>query len=245
MTRSARSPWALVRWGTVLAVLLLADGQRWAAGRQAPQPVPRQRDWLAQPLGARYTQTPAQVWEWIDEANALEAKGANGQVAALWEKVLAWREKAQGPDHAEMATGLSNLGLLYVKERAFTRAEPLLARALAIRTRVLGPDHPLTALSLNNLAWLHHNQNNHANAEPLYWRALVMMENGGTRSEGGIPRCANSQPIHPDKGASISCFNAVLPQLIDPAAAVRASRHRSDGRFRLAPGIATHPDPAA
>ena len=177
MMRSARLPLALCRWGTALAVLLLADGQpSAAAGRPALHPAPRQHEWIAQPLGERYTQTPAQVWEWIDEANALEAKGANGKAAALWEKVLAWREKAQGPDHADLATGLSNLGLLYVKERAFTRAEPLLARALAIRTRTLGPDHPLTALSLNNLAWLYYNQNNNARAEPLYRRALQVAE---------------------------------------------------------------------
>ncbi len=177
MMRSARSPLALLRRGTALGVLLLADGPPSAAvDRLGQPPVPRQQQWLAQPLGERYPQTPAQVWEWIDEANALEAKGANGKAAALWEKVLAWREKALGPDHPDTATSLTNLGLLYVKERAFARAEPLLAGALAIRTRTLGPDHPLTALSLNNLAWLSFNQGRYAKAEPLYRRALAIAE---------------------------------------------------------------------
>ncbi len=176
MTRSARSSLALLRWGTALALLLLADGQPSAAvDRQGQPPVP-QHQWLAQPLGERYPQTPAQVWEWIDEANALEAKGANGKAAALWEKVLAWRQKALGPDHPDTATSLTNLGLLYVKERAFARAERLLVRALAIRTRILGPDDPLTALSLNNLAWLSFNQGRYAKAEPLYRRALAIAE---------------------------------------------------------------------
>lgn len=170
MTRSPRSPLAPLRWGIALAVLLLADGPpAEAVHPQGQPPEPRQ-------LGERYPQTPAQVWEWIDEANALEAKGANGKAAALWEKVLAWREKALGPDHADTATSLTNLGLLYVKERAFARAEPLLARALAIRTRILGPDDPLTALSLNNLAWLSFNQGRDAKAEPLYRRALGIAE---------------------------------------------------------------------
>ncbi len=177
MTRSARSPLVLLRWGTALALLLLADGPPSAAvDRPGQPPVPRQQPWLAQPLGERYPQTPAQVWEWIDEANALEAKGANGKAAALWEKVLAWRQKALGPDHPDTATSLTNLGLLYVRERAFARAEPLLARALAIRTRILGPDDPLTALSLNNLAWLLFNQGRYAKAEPLYRRALAIAE---------------------------------------------------------------------
>ncbi|MEA5390763.1 CHAT domain-containing tetratricopeptide repeat protein [Cyanobium gracile UHCC 0139] len=156
---------------------MLSDARLSAAvDRHGQPPSPRQQTWLAQPLGERYTQTPAQVWEWIDEANALEAKGANGKAAALWQKVLAWREKALGPEHPDTATSLDTLGLLYVKERAFTRAEPLLARALAIRTRILGADHPLTALSLNNLAWLYYNQNDNARAEPLYRRALLVAE---------------------------------------------------------------------
>ncbi|MBD2717777.1 CHAT domain-containing protein [Synechococcus sp. FACHB-909] len=177
MTWSPRSPLALLRWGIALGVLLLADGPpAEAVHPQGQPPEPRQQQWLAQPLGERYPQTPAQVWEWIDEANALEAKGANGKAAALWEKVLAWRQKALGPDHPDTATSLSNLGLLYVRERAFARAEPLLARALAIRIRILGPDDPLTALSLNNLAWLSFNQGRYANAETLYRRALAIAE---------------------------------------------------------------------
>ncbi|MCT0207568.1 CHAT domain-containing protein [Synechococcus sp. CS-1332] len=177
MTRSAHSLVALFRWGTALAMLLLADGQPSAAvDQQGKSPLPRQQDWIAQPLGERYTQIPAQVWEWIDQANALEAKGDYGKAATVWEQVLAWREKAQGPDHPDTASSLNNLGLLYIKESAFAKAEPLLIRALAIRTRILGPDHPFTALSTNNLAWLYYNQNKNAKAEPLYRRALAIAE---------------------------------------------------------------------
>jgi len=168
---------ALIRWGTALALLLLADGpQSAAANRYGKPPVPRLQEWLAQPLGERYPQIPAQVWEWIDQANALEAKGDDGKAATVWEQVLAWREKAQGPDHPDTAASLNNLGLLYIKKRAFAKAEPLLLRALAIRTRILGPDHPFTALSLHNLAWLYDNQSSNAKAEPLYLRALVIAE---------------------------------------------------------------------
>ncbi|MEA5441591.1 CHAT domain-containing tetratricopeptide repeat protein [Cyanobium gracile] len=177
MTRSGRSFMALFRWGTALAVLLLADGPLSAAAdRHGKPPVPRQQEWLAQPLGERYPQIPAQVWEWIDQANALEAKGDYGMAATVWQQVLAWREKAQGPDHPDTAASLNNLGLLYIKERAFSKAEPLLLRALAIRTKILGPDHPFTALSLNNLAWLYANQGSHAKAELLYLRALAIAE---------------------------------------------------------------------
>ncbi|MCP9836657.1 CHAT domain-containing protein [Cyanobium sp. N.Huapi 1H5] len=168
---------ALFRWVTALAMLLLAGGPLAAAvDHQGPSPRPRQQGWLAQPLGERYPQIPAQVWEWIDQANALEAKGDYAKAAMAWEQVLAWREKAQGPDHPDTATSLNNLGLLYIKESAFSKAEPLLVRALAIRTRILGPDDPFTALSINNLAWLYSKQNNNAKAEPLYLQAIAIAE---------------------------------------------------------------------
>jgi tetratricopeptide (TPR) repeat protein len=168
---------AVIRWGTVLAVLLLGEGPlAAAAARHGKPPAPRQQEWIAQPLGERYPQIPAQVWDWIDQANALEAKGDYARAATVWEQVLAWREKAQGPDHPDIATSLNNLGLLYIKESAFAKAEPLLVRALAIRTRILGPEHPFTALSLNNLAWLYYKQNNNAKAEPLYLRAIAIAE---------------------------------------------------------------------
>ncbi len=177
MTRSARTSLALFRWVIGLAMLLLAEGPLAAAvDHQGQSPRPRQQGWLAQPLGERYPQIPAQVWEWIDQANALEAKGDYAKAAMAWEQVLAWREKAQGPDHPDTATSLNNLGLLYIKESAFSKAEPLLVRALAIRTRILGPDHPFTALSINNLAWLYFQQNDNAKAEPLYLRAIAIAE---------------------------------------------------------------------
>ncbi len=158
-------------------MLLLADGQLSAAlNHQGQSPPPRQQGWLAQPLGERYPQIPAQMWEWIDQANALEAKGDYGKAAALWEQVLAWREQAQGPDHPDTATSLNNLGMLYIQESVFTKAEPLLVRALAIRNRILGTDHPFTALSIHNLAWLYYKQNNNAKAEPLYLRAISIAE---------------------------------------------------------------------
>ncbi|WP_216908923.1 CHAT domain-containing tetratricopeptide repeat protein [Synechococcus sp. CCY 0621] len=193
MTRSARSLVALFRWGTALAMLLLADGQPSAAvDHQGQSPRPRQQDWIAQPLGERYTQIPEQVWDWIDQANTLEAKGLYGQAAALWEKILAWREKVQGPDHLDMAASLDILSRLHSNQGAYAKAQPLLIRSLAIRNKVLGPDHPLTALSLHNLAQLYSNQGAYAKAEPLYLRALVIAEKVLGPNHDGIGLGLNS-----------------------------------------------------
>jgi tetratricopeptide (TPR) repeat protein len=108
------------------------------------------------------------VQEWIQQADALEAKGAYQEAARLWEKIVAWAEEALGPDHTDTAKSLNNLAELYRQQGAYTKAEPLYLRALAITEKALGPDHVDTATSLNNLAELSREQGAYAKAEPLY-----------------------------------------------------------------------------
>jgi hypothetical protein len=66
---------------------------------------------------------------------------------------LSW-EKALGPHHPNVATGLGNLATLYHDMGEHEKAEPLLERALTIREITLGLDHPLVAQSFNNLGAL-------------------------------------------------------------------------------------------
>ena len=70
----------------------------------------------------------------------------------LFERALAIREKALGPEHPHTAMSLNNLALLLRDQGDFAGARPLFERALAIREKALGPEHPDTATSLNNLA---------------------------------------------------------------------------------------------
>ena len=72
----------------------------------------------------------------------------------LYERALAIREKALGPDHPDVAKSLNNLALLYRAQGAYERAGPLYERALAIREKALGPDHPHTKMARENLAAL-------------------------------------------------------------------------------------------
>ena len=71
---------------------------------------------------------------------------------------------------------LINLADLYRSMGAYSKAEPLYARALAIIEKVLGPEHPNTATSLNNLAALYLLMGAYSKAEPLYARALAIRE---------------------------------------------------------------------
>ena len=100
--------------------------------------------------------------------------GNRGDPLAQVEKRL-W-EKALGPDHPEVATGLNNLAALYQVRARYAEAEPLYQRSLAIREKTLGPEHPDVATSLNNLAEIYRAQGKYSDAEPLYQRSLVIRE---------------------------------------------------------------------
>ena len=70
----------------------------------------------------------------------------------LYERALALREKALGPEHPDVATSLNNLAELYEAQGQYARAEPLYQRALAIAEKALGPEHPNMATFRENYA---------------------------------------------------------------------------------------------
>jgi tetratricopeptide (TPR) repeat protein len=98
------------------------------------------------------------------------------EVGPLYQRSLAIREKALGPEHPAVATSLNNLAELYRNQGRYAEAEPLYQRSLAILEKALGPDHLNVATSLNNLALLYNNQWRYAEAEPLYQRSLAIRE---------------------------------------------------------------------
>jgi tetratricopeptide (TPR) repeat protein len=111
-------------------------------------------------------------------ANALCLLGDYTGAQPAYERALAIRERALGPDHPDVATSLNNLAALYYAQGRYAAAEPLYQRALAIREEGLGPDHLDVAHSLDNLALLYRAQGRYAAAGPLYQRALTIMEQG-------------------------------------------------------------------
>ena len=92
-------------------------------------------------------------------------------------RALEISEKALGPDHPDVATGLNNLAALYHAQGRYAEVESLCQRALGMREKALGPDHPDVAQSLNNLAGVYDTQGGrYAEAEPLHQRALGIWE---------------------------------------------------------------------
>jgi tetratricopeptide (TPR) repeat protein len=119
------------------------------------------------------------------QAVPLFQQGRYAEAEPLLKGALAIFEKALGPDHPKVATGLSNLAALYQVQGRYAEAEPLLKRALAIFEKALGPSHPDVAQSLNDLALLYQVQGRYAEAElsctSAPWRS------GRRRSAPAIP----------------------------------------------------------
>ena len=107
---------------------------------------------------------------------ALLGGGKYAEADSPLKRSLAIREKALGPEHPDVATGMNNLAGLYKIQSKYTQAEPLFKRALDISEKALGPEHPNVANSLNNLAGLFHAKGEYAQAEPLLKRSLAILE---------------------------------------------------------------------
>jgi tetratricopeptide (TPR) repeat protein len=78
-------------------------------------------------------------------ADLLREQGELGSARGLYERAVAIRERALGPDHPHTAMSLSKLASLLRLQGELAAVRPLYQRALAIREKRLGHDHPDTA----------------------------------------------------------------------------------------------------
>jgi tetratricopeptide (TPR) repeat protein/CHAT domain-containing protein len=102
-----------------------------------------------QKLGREHTTT---LWTMASLANVLDTIGGHkAESEALHRTGLVLREKVFGPDHPELAYGLTNLATFYIGGKQYQEALPLLRRALTIYEARLGEDHRNTAFALSQL----------------------------------------------------------------------------------------------
>jgi tetratricopeptide (TPR) repeat protein len=135
------------------------------------------RDWAehAEPLSraagdearARYLNTLGALAERQDEYE---------DARAFFERALALREKALGPDHPDVAASLNGLGVVAELQGKYEDARDFLERALAITETALGPNHPDVARWPHNLGTVAISQTEYEEAHDLYERALVIRE---------------------------------------------------------------------
>ena len=95
---------------------------------------------------------------------------------AAYERALAIGERAFGPDHPNVATGVNNLGSVLQDLGDLAGARAAFERALAIFEHVLGPDHPNVATLVNNLGRVLQDLGELAGARAAFERALRIFE---------------------------------------------------------------------
>jgi CHAT domain-containing protein/Tfp pilus assembly protein PilF len=107
---------------------------------------------------------------------ALYRAGKIAEAAPLAERMLELIRAQKGEDHADTASGMVWLGLLYKQLDRLADAEPLLKRALDNSERTQPANSSLVATRAHHLAGLYQDQGRSDEAEALYKRALAIRE---------------------------------------------------------------------
>ncbi len=115
----------------------------------------------------------------LDNALAVTHKdhGDFDAAQALYERLLATRERVLGPEHPDVGLALGNLSNV-IEARGGTSDESLalLRRSLAILEQAYGPDNPSVAQVLNNLGGALIRRARPDEALPMHERALAIRE---------------------------------------------------------------------
>jgi tetratricopeptide (TPR) repeat protein len=86
----------------------------------------------------------------------------------MFNRAMAGKEKALGPDHSSTLNPVNNLGLLYADQGRFADAERMYNRALGGYEKALGPDHSSTLNTVYNIGLLYRQQGRLADAERMF-----------------------------------------------------------------------------
>ena len=240
-----------VALGDTLTVREVLDrGAEWVRLELADQPEVRAT--LMQVLGSVYRSLGL-----VDEAST------------QWEAALDLRERTLGADHPDLATSLTDLGLLRTDAGRLEEAEPLLRRAIAILRAGGKQDRAELGRSLNNLGYLLQVKGDYDAAVPTYEEALevyrqargdvradmvtTMMNLGWIKQTQGDLAAAETQfrealavrrelygAAHPKVGNSLSSLATLLWRKGDYLAAEQAAREALALRQALYPEV--HPD---
>jgi serine/threonine-protein kinase len=134
-------------------------------------------------------------------ANLDHAKGAYENAKTLYERALAIRETALGPEHPQVATILNNLAAAHRATGANAEAKALYEHGLAILENALGPEHPMVATILSNLGNVYASMGSFEEAKALHGRALVIQEKAlGPEHSDLASSLNNLASVHHDIG---------------------------------------------
>ncbi|KAL3489586.1 P-loop containing nucleoside triphosphate hydrolase protein [Aspergillus germanicus] len=95
------------------------------------------------------------VWEAFNGlGNLYRNLGKLKEAEGMYQRALAGREKALGPDHTSTLDSVNSLGILYRSQGKLKEAEEMYQRALAGYEKALGPGHSKTRMVSKSLASL-------------------------------------------------------------------------------------------
>lgn len=125
--------------------------------------------------------------QWL--AVACAQAGLYDEAEKNYDRALALREAAHGPEHPLVAETLGNMSNLYRRQGRYAEGETAARRSLTIREQHFGPDHKLVGESANHLGSLYFEQGRYAEADALLRRALELRQQALGPSD---PDVANS-----------------------------------------------------
>ena len=109
----------------------------------------------------------------IDLAVELTEKGQLAQAEPIYISCLDSLSATLGDNHPDTISCTSNLGLLYMSQKMWSKALPWLIRCVEGKKCTLGSDHSSTLGSLTNLGIVHKNLRQYEDAEQCYNQALA------------------------------------------------------------------------
>ncbi|KAG9657517.1 hypothetical protein KCV03_g10180, partial [Aureobasidium melanogenum] len=113
-----------------------------------------------------------ETWAYEKLAGMFTDQDRYTEAEEMYERALAGRGKALGPEHTSTLDTVNNLGSLYRRQGRLAEAEAMYKRALAGYEKALGREHTSTLSTVNNLGNLYRDQGRLAEAEEMYRRAL-------------------------------------------------------------------------
>ena len=123
------------------------------------------------------TNQPAVEAELCDViGNLYREVGNYRQAEDLLGTAVAIRRKVSGPESAETAASLNNLGEAYMVQSKLPEAEQSYGDAWKIRQKIYGPDNADTATSLNDLSAVYRQEGKLAEAETMARAALAVRQ---------------------------------------------------------------------
>jgi tetratricopeptide (TPR) repeat protein len=178
--------------------------------------------------GAESIET-ARVLDLLVESLWRDGRVRGFDTLALAERVVAIKEKVEGPRSAEAATSLNNLANALGWSGRIESAESLFEHVLGLREELLGPEHADVATTLYDRAWALYATGRNAEAARSARRALAIRESAA----------------HPDDQRLASTLH-LLAVLVMSSAEIPRVRRTVERAVALQErtGFADHPDGA-